>query len=413
MSYTYLDIQSATQDLAGGEITSLKQLRAFINRCVREVAARVDLRSAKRRSQLSPSIFKQIYQYTKPSDMKGLGLIDIMPQINRSQGHSGEWVLTSPEEFDRMKSVYRLVAAVYDADSIGKLWLSAIVADNKATIHECDSLTSDGTWAAVAGSDASALAVDKYDYVNGSASIKFSVGTSGATPSIQVTGMSAKDLTDYQGREIFVWVKIPSGAAASITSITLRWGSDASNYYYRTITVTNEGLAFKDGWNLLRFDWDTSSSYSGSPDITDITFARLIITLSGALGSATTDWHIDFIVARSGVIHDVIYYSKYPWISSAGTYKANSALDTVGTETDVLNADEDEIDLFNSYIDYKLARALKRTAQEVKNAQNDYLLAEENYKLKYPSEAKPLTTSYYNLGSLGENVALQTETDTL
>ena len=411
MSYAYTALRNQTQDVGGhGTATSsLKQERAFLNRCVREVNNRVDLRTTKRRSQLSPSLYKQIYQYTKPTDMKGLGLIDIMPQINRSQGHSGEWVLTSPEEFDRMKSVYRLVAAVYDADTVGKLWLSAVIADDKATIHECDSLTADGTWAAVVGSDASTLTLDKYDYVNGSASIKFSVGTTGTTPSIQVTGMTEKDLTDYQGREIFVWIKIPSGAAASMTSFTLRWGSSTSAYYYRTATTTNEGLAFVDGWNLVRFDWDTSSSSSGSPDVTAINHVRLIINLSGALGSATTDWHIDFIVARSGVIHDVIYYSKYGWRTSTGTWLENSTADT-----DVLNADTDEVDLISAYVDYMFARALKNK-DEIKIAWEHYLNQENNYRLKYPSEAKPLTTSYYNLPSLGESVALneEIESDTL
>lgn len=386
----------------------MKQFLALVNRAAREVGARIDLRSTKRRSQLSPSIFQQVYQYTKPTDMKGLGLIDIMPQVKRSSGHAGEWVLTTPEEFDRMKRVYRLVAAVYDADGVGRLWLSAVVDDDKLTLHECDSLTGDGTWAVVTGS-AHNLTLDNYNYVNGNASLNFDVDTSDIVPSIQNTTMEAKDLTDFQGQPLFAWVFIPSGGLSKVSSITLRWGSGTGAYYQRAVTTTNEGLAFQAGWNLLRFDWDTSVTEVGVPDITDITFLRLIITLSGVLTAEVTDWRLDFVVVRKGVIHDVIYYSKYMWQSSAGTYLENST-----ASTDLLNADTEEFDLIVARLDYLLAKA-QRNQFDIKIAREDYLLAEANYKLNYPSEAKLLTTSYYNLPSLGESVGLgeMEQSDTL
>ena len=75
--YDYTEVIDAVQGLSHGGTNNTKKLRALVNRTVREVFSRVDLRSAKRRMQMAPALFEQVYTYTKPSDMKGMAFIDL------------------------------------------------------------------------------------------------------------------------------------------------------------------------------------------------------------------------------------------------------------------------------------------------------------------------------------------------
>jgi len=397
--YTYQNMIDSSEALAHGGTSNTKKLRELANRAVREVFARVDLRSAKRRAQMSPALFERTYQYTKPSDMKGLGIIDLKPQIDRANGFRGEWQLTTPENFDQVKRTYRNVIAVQDHDSIGRLLVSAVLDSKRATIHQFDSLTSNGT--VDADSDNSAAnnqTIDKNNFVQGNGSVNFDIDTSGAVAEVVVPDMTAVDLTDYEGQPLFLWVFIPSGSQGSVSNIALHWGDDSDGHYIRSVTTTNEGLAFQAGWNLLRFDWDDNVTTDGVPTITSVNFAKIIITLSAALGSQVTNWRIDFLVAKRGVEHDVFYYTKFGWTNSGGTYIENST-----AVTDLLVADTDEFDLILSRFNWLLARANREPQREVNEAKTAYVDAEENYKVAYPSEAMVITESYYEHPSLGND----------
>lgn len=394
--YTYTQLKKDIQDLAHGNIQNLKQERSLINRSVREVVREVDLRSMKRKSQLSPAISRNVNQYAKPTDLKGLCLIDVKPRYNRQEGWLGEAILTTPEEFDRMKRSYRNVMAIQDHDFVGKLLISKIVDDAKTTLHELDTISGNGTVAAVATSASTNVTADSNDYINGSGSINFDSDTSATDISVDISDPTTVDLTNYESEQIFSWFRVPLTDPSLISNIQLRWGSSDTDYYQRQITTNNEGGAFEKGWNLLRFDWDENVTEAGSPDITDIKYYRIIINLSTA--TTATDWNWDFLVARRGKIHDVIYYSKYGWQNSSGTWIENSTADT-----DLLNADTDEIDLIAHRLDYNIAKST-RDMKLIKMYLEDYERAKENYQLKYPSEAKPLTTSYYEHDSLSEDV---------
>lgn len=395
-TYTYTNVIDSAQGLAHGGTSNVKKLRELVNRAVREVFSSVDLRSAKRRAQMSPFIAQEQYRYTKPSDMKGLGVVDIAPQIGRTEGFRGEFFLTSPENFDRYKRSYRNVIAIDNHDNVGSLMVSAVLDSKVQTVHEFDSLTSNGV---VSGAlAANNLTIDNNLYFHGNGSVNFDVDTSGATAEIVITGMTALDLTKYESQSQFLYLWIPSGSQSSVSSITLHWGDDSDNHYIRTVTATNEGLAFQAGLNLLRFDWDSSITTDGAPTITSVDFAKVTVTLSAALGSQATDWRIDYLVARRGVPHDVVYYTKFGWTNSSGTYIENSTADT-----DLIVADTDELDLILARIDYLLARANRAKQNEINEAKDSWLRAKEDYQTRNPSEAKVLTESYYELSSVGDD----------
>jgi hypothetical protein len=308
--------------------------------------------------------------------------------VNRSE----EFILVSEEEFDRTKTHDTGLVAFSNHDFCKILQLSTGVQTKEVILNDFESLTANGTF--VASGDASNMSIDTTNFLNGASSLMFDVATGGTTAVITNPDMEAIDLTDYKGNSIFAYVYIPLNAdLTKLTNFILKWGSDSSNYWSKTVTTTHENLAFQLGWNLLRFDWPTSST--GTPDVTATDYFQLTITKNGAMG-ATTGWHYDFLVARIGDIHSIVYYSKFAW-QTTGTY----AYKEVQTDsTDLLVADTTEFDLYVNYCIDIAGTAARLDRQERKENHDKCVALIADYRKRNPSERKLLTQNYHRSESI-------------
>lgn len=356
-----------------------------MNEAVREVISEIDIRSTKRRSALQPKLFSNVYDYALPSDLKGLKIIDIPPQVKRAD----EFFLIPPEEFDRLKGRSDGAIAIDEYNGTKVLKITVNIDDKTLLVSSLDSLTSGGgTW--VLFGDGTNLTADTDNYVVGGGSINWDISAAGGTTAgIQNSGLTPFDLdNDYLGGNgaAFVWAYLNS--STNVTNFILLLGSDSSTFHSKTITTRHDGTAFVDGWNLLRFDL-TSLSDTGTPDDDAIDYAAIYMTKDAAKVSET-DYRFDHLILRKGEIHEVQYYSKYGWTSSAGAYKENSTDDS-----DLLVADTDEYKLF-------VKKAQIIAAQEIRDPElvRDYVAEYTNlkraYELANPSEAKVITNEYYN-----------------
>lgn len=374
-------------------------IQVVANNAVRQVISDADLRSTKRRAYLTPNLFDDIFDYTAPSDLKGNKIIDIQPQIQR--GRFDDWRLTTYEEFDRMKTDRRTdkygdpidlsnvswvgdaVVAVSDYDMLKKLHLALPVDDTETSI---DGLNSLSDW--VLFGDGTNLTTDQDNYVKGSGSINWDISAAGGTTAgIQNTSLDTFDVSTYKTTgSAFVWAYVSS--TTNLTNFILRVGSDSSNYYSITITTNNEGLSFQSGWNLLRFDF-VNKSTTGTPDDDGCDYAVLYMTKDAAKVSET-DYRFDNLILKRGNYYYVIYYSRYGWQSSAGTYLENST-----ATGDYLNCETDEYTLFL----LKTAELTERDAgnmEEAKELEAKYEKKLAEYKTKYPSEALLMSNEYYH-----------------
>ena len=379
----YLDsmLHEKSQQLASRQRT--------LNRAVLAVISDIDLRGTKRRAALSPNIFDNIYDYGAPSDLKDRAIIDIRAQIRRSV--SAKWRLMDEETFDRFKETEDHIITVADDELVRTLRISGLEGTKNANIHNCDSVTANGTWAASA--DASNVTADTDNYVEGGGSLNFDMAAGAATGVLELTGAAQVDLTDHDEKSsIFVWVYIPDYSDAegdTVTNFILRWGNDSSNYWSRTVTVNNEGATFYDGWNLLRFDWNGATE-TGTVDPAAIDYVRFTVTKSTSL-AADTDWRIDQIISRVGAIHDVIYYSRFGWQTSANAYIAEST-----TTTDTLNLEEDELNLVLFKAAEYGAQELVDLRGEVPYFREEYERLKKRYISFYPSERIKENLKYWS-----------------
>ncbi len=369
------------------------------NNSARELVRKLDLRSMKRRAALSPNLMDDIFDYSAPSDIKGNKLIDLQPQIDR--GRFDDWRLTTEEEFDRLKSQIGIdrhgdpvsfkrnawvgdsVCAVSDKGMTRKI-LAALPVDDTETV--VDSLDAIGNW--VLFGDAENLTADASNFVKGSRSINWDISSAGGTTAgIQNTSLATFDLSAYLTEgSIFVWAYLSS--KTNVTNFIIRIGSGTSAYYSITITTNNEGNAFVGGWNLLRFDF-VNKSTTGTPDDDASDYVAVYMTKDSGKVSET-DYRFDHIILKVGKHYDVVYYSKYAWQSSAGTY-----LEDATATTDLLNADTDEINLF----ELKTAELIERHLKHLKESQvlkDLYDEAVAEYVLANLSVAMSYTNTYHN-----------------
>ena len=149
-------------------ITNVITARIPLNRAVRRVIQRVDLRSTKRLSVLASNLFKDKFSYESPSDLKTI--IDIPPQVNRRTDYKLE--LVEQSVFDRNKTIRRNMIAIATDELVKRILFSGSIDDTTLLMASLDTLTADGgTWIAVG--DANSVVTDADNKIVGGGSIKY------------------------------------------------------------------------------------------------------------------------------------------------------------------------------------------------------------------------------------------------
>jgi hypothetical protein len=385
-TYLYTDLLSQVVDSARrANITNVITARNYINRGARRVLSDIDLRSSKRNAALSSRLFDDVYSYACPSDLKSDAIIDFIPQVNRNINFRLE--LLSEQEFDMKKTIKNNVIAVATDDLVKRIKFSGDVKDTILGTATFDSLTADGgTW--VLFGDGENVVADTDNYVVGGGSVKFDISSAaGTTAGIQNTDVNDLDITDYVNNgSVFVWVYINS--TTDLTNWILRIGNDSSNYYTQTVTTTNEATSFVAGWNLLRFDF-ASMTETGTVTETAVDYIALYMTKETT--KVDNGYRVDGMTLHLGELHNVLYYSRYPWQSSAGAFIENSTADT-----DYINCESDEFELFVFKAKEELFRELRRF-DLAKDAKIEYNELKADYIRKNPSERAHRNRNYYSI----------------
>ncbi len=367
-----------------GKIGMISSQEDFANEVVREVRNDISLRSARRKMDLTPHLFPQIYQYACPSDLFDYKIIDIPAQ---AKDHDKSFTLVPVEQFTNRPNSGEIAIDDYNGQRV--LLINSAITSESQMIAELDALNSGGgTWEIVGG--ATNLAADGDDYIKGAGSLSFDLSAaSETTAGIKNTNINEFDITDFLGgnSSVFVWVKL--NLATNITNFILKLGTDESNYYSKTITAKHDGNAFEAGWNLLRFDL-TSLTETGSVTDTSINFASVYMTKDTAKVSET-DYKFDWLTILKGERHSVTYYSKYGWQSSAGVYKQST-----DSALDLLVADESEYDLFLKKGRYIGLQETNNDDNIIDRAGKDYDLALKLYGTNNPDESQLMISTYSN-----------------
>lgn len=384
-NYTRAQYKASINNRIHGKIGMVHDINTAINDCVKSVIGDIDLLSMKRKTIIPTNLFDGVDDYSCPSDLMNVKVIDIPLQVNRNKAF--EVILVPPEEYDRYKdSTQDVLVTVDQYDFFKKLRVSTQFDDKTITLSSLDSISN-----ITAFGDAESITLDGYQFVKGSGSVKFNISSAGGTTAGITESIPVVDLTNYiSAGSIFSWVWITS--ISNITNYKLRLKSSVSNYYEITATQTNEGTAFKVGWNLLRFDLSARTT-TGTPDMTNISSYDLFMTKSAGKINEV-DYRFDQVQLKLGRIAYVQYYSNMAWQNASGTYLENSTSDT-----DYINCDADEYKIFVEKGVSEIGQMVREYA-DADNAEKKYQEISKKYQLDFPSEAKLMIGSYHDFASI-------------
>ena len=269
--YDILQLKSDMEGaLHGTTLNQIANLDGLLDRAARDVLADCDPNETMRFTPPVP-LYTGVYSYSCPSDLKSNRIFDIRPQVNRQPWQGSSQTFSKP--FDMLKD--RCISGSFFNVKWDKSIKSLEIAVNQQAVtilNSCDAFNGNGTW--VAGTNVSQIATDNLNFVQGSGSVRFDLADDGY---IENSTMSAIDMTTLNPEgKLYLWVWMPSGAG--FTSVELRWGSSASNYWSATSVLAQDGTAFQNGWNLLSFDWPTSAT--GTPNQASVTYLRVSFVIT-------------------------------------------------------------------------------------------------------------------------------------
>lgn len=377
-TYTRSQLKSDINAGLNGKIGMIANINDFLNRVVREAKNAVVIRSSKRTQQLTPDLVRGVFEYAAPTDLQDNRIIDIPAQAKRQDGSFGlvpvEQFATNPQSGD---------IAIDSYNGVRTILINSQVATPTMMVDATSDVTN---WTAFG--DGTSIVLDGDDYILGNNSISFAISSAGGTTAgIQNEAITEFDISDYLGgtSSLYVWVKINS--TTNLTNFILRLGTDSSNYYSKTVTLKADGNAFERGWNLLRFPL-TSLTETGSVTDTSINYAAIYMTKTAGKISET-DYKVNYLVIKKGVIHNISYYSKFGWESAAGT-----RLQASTDDSDLLVADDTEYDLFIKK-GVHLGLPLVNAKDEVPDAEKAFTDAVFLYTAQNPDESQVMVSTYH------------------
>ncbi len=394
MSYS---VQDAKNDLAailhGTTNNQIQNIDGLFNRAARDVLLDVDPQETVRQVEFVAPIFNSVFDYPIAADVKGNKIIDIYPQVQRLP--QDIWTQAYNQAFDVAKQNIFSFANMFTVNfnsSLKTLRVNAPLLNPPVIINQIESITENGTWAV--GGTASNLAVNNTNWAQGAASLQFDATTGAAY--IENSTMTAIDLSAVENQSsLFNWAYVPTGA--NLTSVNLRFGSSASDYWTLTVTATQQATAFVNGWNLEQYPW-ASMTAVGSPDSSAITYARITLNLT----ANATACKVNGLDSILGTILSYEYYSSYMFRNAITGAFQEKVLD----DSDLINLATESYDLLL----YKIAELATQQQQGLDSTffdgpffSNKYQAALARYKQQYKSQLQKPQGSYYQMPYTGYN----------
>lgn len=393
MAYSVANLKQDLEGvLHGTTLNQITNLDGVIDRSARKLLLDVDPQETIRIVSFTTPVFDSVYEYALAADVKGISLIDIQPQVNRGQR----------DIFNQDYSQQFNIAAVQNGSgslisqfnikfnsSLKTIEVNSATTPPAIIMNTASGTTINGTW--VNGGNATAPEDNNINWVANGGSLQFNLtaGAPGSSGYLENSTMNSLDLSANLNQAWnFLWSFLPTGSA--FTSVALRFGSSATDYYTKTATVTQANTAFQNGWNQTAYEWSAMTTV-GSPDASDITYIRVTWVYDGSLQTGVL---LNNITNQMGQILNYLYYSKYLFRNeSTGAYQ-----ETVEDDSDLINLDTESYNML-----FYMVAWLASQQQQGKNAlgydgqffKGEYDAALTKYKARYKSQLQKPRMMYY------------------
>lgn len=391
MPYSVANLEQDLEGvLHGTTLNQITNLDGVINRAARKLLLDVDPQETIREIPFSTPVFDSAFEYGLAPDVKGISILDIRPQVNRTardifnQDYSQQFNLAAQQNGSGSNlSQFNIKFN----SSIKTIEVNSASAPPAIIMNTASGVQINGTW--VTGGGAQNLTTNNVNWVANGGSLQFDLAAGHTTGYLENSTMNVLDLSANLNQATdFLWSSLPTGTAFS--EIELRWGTDASNYYVANAVVTQAGTVFQNGWNQTAYVWK-DATVVGSPNAAQIGYLRVTYTYDTTLQTAVL---LNNVTCCMGQILNYLYYSKYMFRDAAtGAYQ-----ETVTDISNLINLDTESYNLLFYQVAY-----LASQQQQGKNALGydgafflkEYTDGVAKYKLRYKSQVQKPRHMYY------------------
>lgn len=310
--------------LSGIDMSNVDNLDGALERAARTVVQKADVPEASGTQNIV--LYNGVIDYNCDTKIFGTAINDIRPQgISRSVN---DYVYKKPgEQFDRTKKyLYNGTMATFEY--VNGVPIIRIIATQTIERVILDMMNSITGW--TASGSASTVIQDNAVYYQAPASLRFTLTGSSSGQQTKTLDNSL-DLSSYEDVGVaFLAIRIPDGATATnLTSISLKLGSNSTNYDIVTSTTGFLGSWTAGEWLLVAFDFAVSSS-TGTPDWSAIDYVQVGFAHTGTF----TNFRIGGLWISQPSPAQILYQSAA--IFKAGTATASTEI-TADTDTILLN----------------------------------------------------------------------------
>jgi hypothetical protein len=391
------DLIGAIHNTTENQITNLN---GVIDRAARQLLLDCDPQETKRTLEFVNPIFNSVFDYPIAPDVKGNALIDIRPQVRRIPRDI--WTQAYNQEFDVAKENLYASEDMFTLNfnsGLKTIRINAPFLNPPVIINQADNLTNNGAWVNSYAGSATNLRIDNTNFVAGTGALTFDYIGSGG-PEIMNSTMTPVDLSLVENQSrIFCWIYIPTNAS-NVLSLEIDFGSNPNDGWDSgVISTTNEGTAFQNGWNLIGFDWSSTTPF-GTPNSSAINYFQIYFQL--AVDAPITGLKVNGIDSILGTILEYEFYSKYLFrdaITGAFQEKVTDDSNLVNLDTESYNL------LFNltTFLAVQQQQGLDAMFYDGNFFGEAYQDSLAKYKARYKSELQKPQSAYYRMPPRGYN----------
>lgn len=318
------------RDISPAKPSDSKDPNGAIEQAAQDMLSIVKPLELSKRTVIENALYDQINQFNCPDDLdtnKIMQWYKLKDQKNVDRFFNG-MTQTTNRAFDQLTHRPNPNANIFTIEyQSGKKFIKVSDFSNNTgdTIHDMNSITSNGTW--IVGGNLVNLTTDNLTYFQGNGSLRFDLNNSGTVGTMETFGMTSVNLTDYLNvGKVFTWLDLPN--LNQLQTVTLDMYSSPTDYYSITVNSPHDTNEFQLGTNMLGFSMNVDSMNTiGTPNPADINKIKFTFTTSGTL--TMNSIRIDNVVARKGSVYGIQYISNQIFQdTTTGLMKSRPTLDS-------------------------------------------------------------------------------------
>lgn len=210
--------------------------------------------------------------------------------LSRKLATSSENFFDEEDRYAALNDSIREFTDEYKPEELRKK-VTVSLAREGIVLHDCDAFNSStyGTFAVVAGTDASAVATDTTTKRFGDGSVSLTIDTSASVndyAEFEVAALTSVDLSSHEDTGLFrMFVYLP--VATNLSNIRLDVGSSSSDYWSIAATTDINGSNFSSGgWTRIEFNW-ANATENGTPDSSNVDYLKLRFTYAASFAGGS------------------------------------------------------------------------------------------------------------------------------